>query len=92
MFSKKFDREFLINFVGIVANLLNGGSLIPSIAHVYKTKDLDSYPVSFLATMVLANTLWILYGYLAKAPYTILMGVIFTAYYALFLYWKTKKE
>jgi len=77
-----------INIIGILANLLNGGSLIPSIKHVYDSKDLKSYPLTFLILMIIANILWIIYGIGKDATQTIVMGIIFTAYYACFLYWK----
>ena len=78
----------IIDFVGIFANLLNGGSLIPSIRHVYTTKDLKSYPVFFLVLMVIANMLWIVYGFGKNVTQTMIMGIIFTLYYSIFLYWK----
>lgn len=77
-----------ILLIGIVANLLNTLSLIPSIKHVYMKNDLTSYPINFLTIMIIANFLWIVYGYGVKAYQTMIMGVIFASYYALFLYWK----
>lgn len=77
------------HLIGILANLLNGLSLIPSVQHVYSTGDLASYPIAFLVAMVVANALWIIYGYGVGANQTAIMGAIFTSYYLLFLYWKT---
>ena len=65
----------IIDSIGIFANLLNGGSLIPSIKNVYTTKDLTSYPVLFLVLMVIANIFWIIYGLGKGVNQTTIMGV-----------------
>ena len=78
--------------IGIFANLLNAGSLIPSVQHVYETKDLKSYPVLFLAMMIFSNSLWVWYGMGKGAEQTAIMGIIFTIYYAMLLFWKLKWE
>ena len=69
--------------VGIIANILNSVALIPQIKESVTTWDVSDMSYGWLGLSLIANAMWIIYGYLTKKNQILIMGVVFSFFYGL---------
>lgn len=83
-------RSYGGQLVGVTANFVGLLALLPSMRYVRRKKTLAGFSVTFLSMMLAANILWIVYGIATSDLAITLMGIIFSLYYTVFLYWKLR--
>lgn len=52
--------------IGIIASIASGTCLIPQLVKIHKEKKADGVSIGMLAVILMANCLWIYYGFLKE--------------------------
>ena len=74
--------------VGDMAIVIGIISYMPVLLTIYKTKKTNNFPYKSLVFLVMAQILWVIYGYLASANATLISGLLFLLIYLFILYTK----
>ena len=78
--------------LGLFANILSGGALIPQLYKTIKTKHIKDMSYLWLLLSLLANILWIIYGATEAKWEIAIMGIMFTSFYGFHVYMKHRTE
>jgi len=86
--NKSSIEKKLIAYTGIAATLIGIISIIPIGISAWKTKKATSFPNRALILAIISNFLWLVFGLYTHVTASLLMGVLYLAFYLFILYIK----
>lgn len=80
-----------IEIIGIIAGILTTAGYIPQVIKVVKEKSAKGLSFTFLISMTIGVSLWLLYGVLKQSLAIILANGISLLFLLVILFYKTKE-
>lgn len=77
--------------IGYIATIISVISFLPIVYTVYKTGKTNNFPLKALILALMANSIWLIYGFYKNAKANIVSGGLYFLMYSYILYKKYKE-